>query len=93
MAISGWVGTLAKWSHHSDASLALPCVKALANLDEDSPDSTSYPPKVFPLYPPFRSNGDHKADVIFVHGLLGTIYVTWRQRDLFKLDSPVGKCS
>ncbi|XP_034235371.1 protein SERAC1-like isoform X2 [Thrips palmi] len=86
---SGWIGALAKWSRHSDASIALPCVKALANLDEDSLDSTFYPHRVFPLHPPFRSNGDHKADVIFVHGLLGTIYVTWRQRDSFKLDSPI----
>lgn len=86
---SGWVGVLAKWSRHSDASLALPCVKALANLDADSLDSTAYPQRVFPLHPPFRSNGDYKADIIFVHGLLGTIYVTWRQRDSFKLESQI----
>ncbi|XP_052124844.1 protein SERAC1 isoform X2 [Frankliniella occidentalis] len=85
---TGWLWVLAKWSRHTDASLALPCVKSLANLDKDSHDSVSYPQKVFPLYPPFRSNEDHKADIIFVHGLLGTIFITWRQRDSVKIEYP-----
>lgn len=85
---SGWLGVLAKWSRHSDASLALPCSKALANLDVDSLDNSSYPQWVFPLYPHFRSNGDHGADVIFVHGLLGTVFITWRQRDSMKMPYP-----
>lgn len=79
-----------RWSRHTDPSVALPCVKALANLDEESPERLVYPHKVFPLYPPFRGNIEHRADVVFVHGLLGTVFITWRQRDAAKLHCPTG---
>ncbi|KAK3919092.1 Protein SERAC1 [Frankliniella fusca] len=85
---TGWLWVLAKWSRHTEASLALPCVKSLANLDKDSHDSVLYPQKIFPLYPPYRSNEDHKADIVFIHGLLGTIFITWRQRDPIKIEYP-----
>lgn len=78
---SGWIGVLAKWINHEDFRIAAPAAKALANLDRYSKVKGIYEQHVYLLHPLVRSNENTKADVIFVHGLLGGIFYTWRQRD------------
>jgi hypothetical protein len=33
------------------------------------------------LYPTIRRSDSPNLDVIFIHGLLGGVFITWRQRD------------
>lgn len=79
--ISGWVTILANWRNHPDLRLQVIASKALANLDYDDIETHHYPPNIFPLYPRKRQMSKPKADVIFVHGLLGGVFITWRQKD------------
>lgn len=55
--------------------------KALANLDLDDPNYVQYPPNVYPLHPRLRTRQKPKADIVFIHGLLGGVFFTWRQKD------------
>ncbi|CAH2251538.1 SERAC1 [Pelobates cultripes] len=63
--------------------------RALANLDRDSAHE-KYPDGVYVLHPQYRTSQPIKADVLFVHGLLGAAFKTWRQQDR---DEPLGESS
>ncbi|KAK9310319.1 hypothetical protein QLX08_000325 [Tetragonisca angustula] len=76
---SGWIGTLVEWSQSSDIRLSAPASRALANLDMDENDK--YPRRIYLLHPLHKTMASTKLDVIFLHGLLGGVFVTWRQRD------------
>lgn len=78
---SGWIGVLAEWQRGHDIRLQVTAAKCLANLDHDDPNYTQYPPNVYPLHPLLRTRSKPKADVIFIHGLLGGVFITWRQKD------------
>lgn len=56
----------------------MPAAKALANLDFDN--DQEYSRCLYLLSPITRSPKDSDVDVIFVHGLLGGVFYTWRQR-------------
>lgn len=79
---SGWIGILADWSRHRDAKLAGPAARALSNLDMDANNNEKFPRRIYLLHPMQRSQTASKLDVVFIHGLLGGVFVTWRQRDL-----------
>ncbi|XP_052852252.1 protein SERAC1 [Drosophila gunungcola] len=78
---SGWVGALAEWQQCPDLRLQVISAKTMANLDYDDPNQCTYPPNVYPLHPRVRTRRKPKADIVFVHGLLGGVFITWRQRD------------
>lgn len=78
---SGWVGALAEWQQCPDLRLQVISAKTMANLDHDDPNQCTYPPNVYPLHPRVRTRRKPKADIVFVHGLLGGVFITWRQRD------------
>ncbi|EDW04092.1 protein SERAC1 isoform X2 [Drosophila grimshawi] len=78
---SGWVGALAEWQQCPDLRLQVISAKAMANLDHDDPNQFTYPPNVYPLHPRVRTRRKPKADIVFIHGLLGGVFITWRQRD------------
>lgn len=61
--------------------LSGPAVRALANLDVDDNPSEKYHRRIYLLHPQHRDLGTPKLDVVFIHGLLGGVFVTWRQRD------------
>ncbi|KAH8338072.1 hypothetical protein KR059_004917, partial [Drosophila kikkawai] len=78
---TGWIGVLAEWQQCPDLRLQVISAKAMANLDRDDPNQCIYPPNVYPLHPRIRTARKPKADIIFVHGLMGGVFVTWRQRN------------
>lgn len=81
---SGWIKLLAILSQHKDIRVSAPAQRALLNYDEDdvsAGEGLKFHKKLFQLYPKQRVKGTPKMDVVFIHGLLGGVFVTWRQRD------------
>ncbi|XP_007892064.2 protein SERAC1 [Callorhinchus milii] len=77
---SGWIAILAEVMKSPNIIQASHATRALANLDRDTVQET-YEDGVYILHPQFRSSQPIKADVLFVHGLLGAAFKTWRQKD------------
>ncbi|GFS39137.1 protein SERAC1 [Nephila pilipes] len=83
--VTGWIGILAQWAKSSSIEVSFPALKALANLDKDDFHHSFYDHGVYLLHPHIRSSKRELcADVIFVHGLLGATFWTWRQHDSMK---------
>ncbi|XP_072025746.1 protein SERAC1-like [Amphiura filiformis] len=77
---AGWVTVLAKWMKSNVTPLASHAARALANLDRDS-CKEKYDDGVYVLHPQTRKRAAYEADVVFVHGLMGGAFHTWRQQD------------
>ena len=86
---SGWVRILAKWSRDPNIVVNLPAIKALANLDQYYAKNT-YAPGIYLMLPNDRvvkhqnELSNRAVDVVFLHGLLGGVFYTWRQHDKVK---------
>ncbi|RWS11207.1 protein SERAC1-like isoform X2 [Dinothrombium tinctorium] len=79
---TGWIGVLAKWLNDSEnIELSFPAAKCLYNLDKDT--QHVFTESVYLLNPFYRLKSTD-WDIIFVHGLLGGIFRTWRQSDSSK---------
>ncbi|GIX73639.1 protein SERAC1 [Caerostris extrusa] len=89
--VTGWIGILASLSKSPYIEVKLPASKALANLDKDDFQHSFYDNGVYLLHPEVRSSKEFSADVIFVHGLLGATFWTWRQHDSMKKFNNVHK--
>ncbi|XP_023343627.1 protein SERAC1, partial [Eurytemora carolleeae] len=83
---NGWVGVLAAWKQDPNLLVSLPATKALCNLDQEF-GVHKYEPGVYLMLPTDRYV-QHKnqlsnwgVDIVFVHGLLGGVFYTWRQQD------------
>ncbi|XP_076782814.1 protein SERAC1 isoform X1 [Arvicanthis niloticus] len=77
---SGWVSLMAealKSCHIMEASHA---ARTLANLDRETVGE-KYQDGVYVLHPQCRTSQPIKADVLFIHGLMGAAFKTWRQHD------------
>lgn len=79
--VTGWVTLLASWGRDVDIRLNVTANKALSNLDRDANDNRMYKSKIYPLYPRLRTNSEPQLDIVFVHGILGGVFMTWRQRE------------
>ncbi|XP_058129574.1 protein SERAC1 [Anopheles ziemanni] len=79
---SGWLSVLARWKRDVDMRMQVTADLTLENLDQDDPNGFRYAPKVYPLHPRGRQHAKPAVDVVFIHGLLGGVFVTWRQKDL-----------
>ncbi|XP_046877873.1 protein SERAC1 [Hypomesus transpacificus] len=77
---SGWVPVLAELMQSTHIMQASHAARALANLDRDAVKER-YQDGVYVLHPQCRNSQPIKADVLFVHGLLGAAFKTWRQKD------------
>ncbi|XP_025993627.2 protein SERAC1 isoform X3 [Solenopsis invicta] len=79
---SGWIGILSRWSNSDDIRLSAQAISALVNLDIDGNEKAKFPQSIYLLHPLHRVHAATKMDVVFLHGLLGGVFVTWRQRDI-----------
>lgn len=77
---SGWVSVLAEMRKSTHIMQASHAARALANLDRDTVKE-KYQDGVYVLHPQCRTSQPIKADVLFIHGLLGAAFKTWRQKD------------
>ncbi|NXL88747.1 SRAC1 protein, partial [Alectura lathami] len=77
---AGWVSVLAEVMKSPHVIQSSHASRALANLDRDTVQE-KYPDGVYVLHPQYRSRQPIRADVLFVHGLLGAAFKTWRQQD------------
>ncbi|XP_067900826.1 protein SERAC1 isoform X5 [Heterodontus francisci] len=80
IAQSGWIGILAEAMKSPHVIQASHAARALANLDRDTVVE-KYEDGVYILHPQYRTSQPIKADVLFIHGLLGAAFKTWRQKD------------
>ncbi|XP_063758049.1 protein SERAC1 isoform X2 [Eleginops maclovinus] len=77
---SGWISVLAEMMQSPHVMQASHAARALANLDRETVKE-KYQDGVYILHPQTRSNQTIKADVLFIHGILGAAFKTWRQKD------------
>jgi len=76
------LGLISEFAASEDVRLSFPARKALHNLDRESSKYT-LPPGIYQVYPDFRTNENQlEIDIIFVHGLMGGAFRTWRSQDL-----------
>ncbi|XP_041814761.1 protein SERAC1 isoform X3 [Chelmon rostratus] len=89
IAQSGWVSVLAEMTQSPHVMQASHAARALANLDREAVKE-KYPDGVYILHPQTRGNQPIKADVLFIHGILGAAFKTWRQKDRMMLEEEGG---
>ncbi|XP_076612968.1 protein SERAC1 isoform X2 [Chaetodon auriga] len=89
IAQSGWVSVLAEMIQSPHVMQASHAARALANLDREAVVE-KYPDGVYILHPQTRGNQPIKADVLFIHGILGAAFKTWRQKDRVMLEEARG---
>ncbi|XP_061609676.1 protein SERAC1 isoform X3 [Phyllopteryx taeniolatus] len=77
---SGWLSVLAEMVQSPHVMEASHAARALANLDRETVKE-KYQDGIYILHPQTRGNHPIKADVLFIHGILGAAFKTWRQRD------------
>ncbi|XP_075780643.1 protein SERAC1 isoform X2 [Pelodiscus sinensis] len=88
---AGWVSILAEVMKSPHVIQSSHASRALANLDRETVQE-KYPDGVYVLHPQYRSSQPIKADVLFIHGLLGAAFKTWRQQDIIQpLDEQVSE--
>ncbi|XP_077992162.1 protein SERAC1-like [Glandiceps talaboti] len=77
---SGWLTMLTTWMKSKYIPLSIHATRALANLDRDF-CKEKYEHGVHVIHPQYRTSQPIVADVVFVHGLMGGAFLTWRQKD------------
>ncbi|XP_010789099.1 protein SERAC1 [Notothenia coriiceps] len=77
---SGWISVLAEMMQSPHVMQASHAARALANLDREKVKE-KYQDGIYILHPQTRDNQPIKADVLFIHGILGAAFKTWRQKD------------
>ncbi|OCT79996.1 protein SERAC1 [Xenopus laevis] len=77
---SGWISILAEAMKSPYVIQSSHAARVLANLDRDTVNE-KYHDGIYVLHPQHRNSQPIRADVLFIHGLLGAAFKTWRQQD------------
>lgn len=77
---SGWVTLLVPYTRSQELRSRMEALRALSNLDRDF-GKNKFPDGVFQLYPQVRNRDQVNCDIVFLHGVLGSAFHTWRQHD------------
>ncbi|XP_033119502.1 protein SERAC1-like [Anneissia japonica] len=84
---AGFVRVLVNWVKSTHIPLQMEASRALANLDQVYTKNV-LKNGIYQLHPQYRYSDEIVADVVFVHGLLGGAFHSWRQRANDKGESP-----
>ncbi|XP_050420372.1 protein SERAC1-like isoform X2 [Adelges cooleyi] len=89
--LTGWISVLFDWKNHHDFRIQSWANRTLLNLDTKDPvnGNNLYGKHTVLLYPKNRSQQDAKIDVVLVHGLLGGVSFSWREKDQY-INKPLG---
>lgn len=87
---NGWIKTLVEYTRSEHLEISLPAFKALANLDDEV--KATYNNHIYLLAPLHRDKEQPHFDVIFVHGLVGSVFKSWRQGSI-AIDGHGNRCS
>lgn len=88
---SGWIYLMSTWQNDDDLRIQVFSSTFLNNLDKYDIKKLIYRPKLYPLYPRGKTIKNPDLDLVFVHGLLGGIWITWRVQkdsDMIAFGSP-----
>ena len=86
---TGWIKIFSQWMNEEKIELSLTAAKILFNLDNDKYLLSD---NIFLLYPNFKKKEVYHYDVVFIHGLMGSVFKTWRQSDKNAGNSDYTKC-
>lgn len=80
-----------EWKHHQNFRIQSWANRTLLNMDDEDPINGNYMfgKQTVLLHPKNRYHQDAKIDVVLVHGLLGGVSFSWREKDLL-INEPLG---
>jgi len=88
---SGWISVLFEWKNHKNFRIQSWANRTLLNMDDRDPMNSNYKfgKQTVLLHPKNRSFENVKIDIVLVHGLLGGISFSWREKDTH-INEPLG---
>lgn len=80
-----------EWKNHQNFRIQSWANRTLLNMDEEDPihGCCMFGKQTVLLHPKNRCSQDSKIDIVLVHGLLGGVSFSWREKDLL-INEPLG---
>lgn len=82
---------MVEWKNHKNFRIQSWANRTLLNMDDEDPINGNYMfgKQTVLLHPKTRGHQDAKIDIVLVHGLLGGVSFSWREKDLL-INEPLG---